>query len=495
MDNYKGKYVSIIDLGTGSIRNSIFDLQGNLIELTRADNPIIFPKTGWAEQDPAKWWDILKDSFHKLSKKTRDKIIAVSVTSQREGIVPVNSKFEPLSNLIIWLDGRTEEEAGLIEKKLGREKIYDICGLIPHPVWSLSKILWFKKNMPDVYNQASKFLQAEDYFLSRMTQKAVTEYSIASRTCMLDVKSKCWSEEILESFEIESDKLPELMEPGMLIGNIHPEIAADFMLSNDVCIYTGAGDQQAAAVGTGAVFEGSVSIGIGTSSALSFTIAKPIPDKFRNIILNCAALPGMWEYEPPIWNTGGLVKWYFDQIEMDASKYAEILEKTKSIASGSDGVIALPYFSGSGSPRWNPSLKGVFYGLTLNHSKTHMLKALMECIGFEIKLNIDAVKKSGIEISNIILSGGASQNLVLCQIIADVLQMPLEVSSEKEASSKGCFILVKAAIEDNHNYEEIFQSLAPEKETLYPKPENDEIYKDAYQKYVKLGNLFDQNNF
>jgi len=473
------KYISIIDLGTGSIRNSVYDLKGNLAACNRTENPVFYPRPGWAEQDPVLWWKILKESYHALPDRVRTAITAISVTSQREGIVPVNSDFEPIDNIIIWLDGRTGKEAEVIEKKLGRKTIYDICGLVPHPVWSLSKILWLKSHKPEVYQKSCKLLQAEDYFVSRLARKAVTEFSIAN---------------IIKTFDIEADKLPELMEPGSFAGIIHPAVAEEFKLSSRTKIFTGAGDQQAAAVGSGAVFEGSVSIGIGTSSALSFTISRPVPDPSGNIILNFAALPGMWEYEPPIWNTGGLIKWYFDQVEQDNSGYMESLEKTGNIPPGSDGLIVLPYFSGSGSPRWNPDQKGVFYGLTLAHNRIHMLKAIMEGVAFEIKYNIDTVKKSGIAISKIILSGGASRNLPLCRIIADTLQMPLEISAETEASSKGCFILLKAALENNRNYREIFNSMKQENEIISPNTEYAEEYKGIYQKYLELGNLFDKTS-
>jgi sugar (pentulose or hexulose) kinase len=209
-----------------------------------------------------------------------------------------------------------------------------------------------EKTQTKLYEKAYKLLQAEDYIISRLTQRAVTEFSIASRTCLLDVKQKKWSDTILDTFDIEQAKLPELLEPGSFAGTIDDKVAEEWKLSKAVKVFTGAGDQQAAAIGSGAVFEGSVSIGIGTSSALSFTIAEPIPDKSKRIILNCAAIPGMWEYEPPIWNTGGLIKWYFDQIEnKPVSAYYDILEATRKIPPGSEGVIALPYFSGSGSPR------------------------------------------------------------------------------------------------------------------------------------------------
>jgi len=485
--------ISIIDLGTGSIRNTIYDTAGTIVDGFRMDNPIIFPKPGWAEQDPVWWWDIIKQSFHQFDDSIREQITAISVTSQREGIVPVDKQFEPLDKIIIWLDGRTDSEAAFIEKTLGRKKIYDICGLIPHPVWSLSKILWLKHHRHEIYNSAYKFLQAEDYVVSRLAQIAVTEYSIASRTCLLDVHKKKWSQEILDAFQVDGSKLPELMEPGSFVGNIDEPIAREFKLSTEVSIYTGAGDQQAAAIGSGAVFEGSVSIGIGTSSALSVTLSQPTPDPSQNIILNCAAIPGMWEYEPPIWNTGGLVKWYFEQFEDNCNDYSQMLDSLSGIPAGSDGLIALPYFSGSGSPRWNPLQKGVFYGLTPAHTRLHLLNALMEGVAFEIKYNLEVIRHSGVAIQNLILSGGASQNIPLCNIISDVLQMDVEISRETEASSIGVFILIKSALEKEKNLRSIFKALQSHNEVIYPRSENAQLYEQIYDQYIRLGDLFDKH--
>lgn len=491
--SHQSKYISIIDLGTGSIRISVYKLTGELVESSKAENPIIYPNTNWAEQDPVLWWNILKKGFLNFPDPIRNNIMAVSVTSQREGIVPVNRNFEPLDNIIIWLDGRAEEEAKYISDVLGKNLVYDICGLVPHPVWSLSKILWLKKNRPGIFRNTYKFLQAEDYIVSRLSGKAVTEFSIASRTCILDVKNKKWSEKILTAFEIDPSKLPELLEPGTMVGTIVPSVAKEFGLNPATNIFTGAGDQQAAAIGSGAVFDGSVSIGIGTSSALSFTLSKPIPDPGKRIILNCAALPGMWEYEPPIWNTGGLIKWFFDELIKETYNFEKILSQTEEIPAGSDGIIVLPYFSGSGSPRWNPSQKGVFFGLTLAHHRSHLLKAVMESIAFEIKYNIESAERSGIKVSNIILSGGASQNKPLCQIISDVLQMKVDISSETEASSKGCFILTKAALEKRKDFLNIFHSVSTNNVTIHPRSDNAFIYENIYKKYVKLGDIFDQN--
>ena len=478
--------VSVIDLGTGSIRLTVYDLSGRVVEERKKDNPVIYPRPGWAEQDAAFWWTAIKELFGSLAPSTLQGIVAITSTGQREGIVPVDRDFLPLDNMIIWLDGRTNQEGKEIEEKLGAEKIYDITGLVANPAWSLSKILWMRKHRSETYNNAYKFLQAEDYILSRLSGKAVTELSIASRTCLLDVVQRRWSSHILDTFDIDKNKLPDLLEPGSLIGTITEDGSRELGLSKGVKVYAGAGDQQAAALGVGALREGMVSIGIGTSSALSMTLDKPVKPKHHKIILNCAAMPGKWEYEPPIRNTGGLVKWFVENVLENEPAYEQLLSDAAMVPEGSEGLIAIPYFSGAGSPRWNPDLKGGFYGLGLHHKQVHMLRALLESIAFEIRFNIEAIRDSGINLKKVILSGGASVNRPLCQIIADVLQADVDVFVEAEASSRGVFLLVKNAItggalsgtKDDHK---------PEYLSYSPDSSKSETYGVIYRNYLKLG--------
>ncbi len=483
--------ISIIDLGTGSIRNTIYENDGSVVAVRQKNNSVIQAKPGWAEQDPVMWWKILGETYAELPADTRQQIEAISVTSQREGMVPVDENFQPLSNMIIWLDGRTLPQGEYIENTLGSEAIYNITGLVPNPAWSLAKILWMKEHQPDIYQITFKLLQAEDYFISRLSGIAASEFSIASRTSLLDVKQRQWSSKILDTFSIDREKLPELYESGSLLGIILPEIAREFDLPTSVQIIAGAGDQQAAAVGVGAVRQGVVSIGIGTSSALSMTLEQPIPDPQQKIILNCAAIPGCWEYEPPIWNTGGLIKWLAENIDENKTTYQELLEQSRGISAGAEGLWALPYFSGAGSPRWNPGLKGGFYGLTLTHRKAHLLKALMESVAFEIKHNLNMMQTQGIALQKIVLSGGASRNQPLCQIIADVLQVQVEVFSDAEASSKGAFLLTKSRLEQKP-LAECFAQVQTVLQPFYPNQDLAGDYQQHYQKYQQLVDLLSQ---
>ncbi len=488
-------YISVIDLGTGSIRNTIYDSSGKILAVAKRGNPILHPQPGWAEQDPVYWWNAVRETFLELDPEIRSSISAVSATSQREGIVPVNRQFEPLDHIIIWLDGRTHSQGNDMKERLGAHEIYDITGLVPNPAWSLAKILWIKEHRNKIYLETFKFLQAEDFLLSRMCGRAVTEFSIASRTCMLDVANRRWSDRILHVFGIDLEKLPEPFEPGTRIGSILPGIAEDLGLSAETSIYLGAGDQQAAAVGTGATEEGMVSIGIGTSSALSMTLNRPLKDPDRRIILNCAALPGKWEYEPPIWNTGGLINWFREQVQCTDLPYEKVIANIQEIPAGSNGLIAIPYFSGAGSPRWNPLLKGGFYGLNLDHNQYHMLRALTESIAFEIKFNTDAIHSSGIRLKRIILSGGASQNGPLCQIIADVLQTEVYIFTEAEASSRGVYYLVKHSMQLDGADGTDPVLVQPEYIKLLPDPSKTEIYHSVYKNYLQLGDKLAELEF
>ncbi len=480
--------IAIVDLGTGSIRLTIFNSSGGILETRQCVNTCIHPVKDWTEQDAGQWWRDLVKMFSEIPPQVRRHIVSFSATGQREGIVPVDNHFLPLSNLITWLDRRTGEQAMQVRKKLGEEQIYQITGLKHNPAWSLSKILWIKEHQPEIYGSAFKFLQAVDFILSRMSGKAITDVSIASRTCMLDVVKRQWSQLILETFDIDEEKLPELKEPGSAIGIIQPAVAKEMDLPEYVQVIAGAGDQQAAALGVGAFNEKCVSIGLGTSSALSVTIQEPVHLSESKMILNCAALPGKWEYEPPIWNTGSLIKWYHENIDR-GMPYVEILDKADAIKEGADGLIALPYFSGAGSPRWDPLAYGGLYGLTLSHTGIHILRALLESIAYEIRFNIESMHKGGASIEKIRLSGGASQNLVLCKIISDVLQIPVEIFKEAEASSWGLFCLVKNNLEPSRGLENIHSTLGFHITRLEPHSDLKDIYDGIYKKYIKLGDL------
>lgn len=488
-------YIVIIDLGTGSLRLSVLDLSGALVAAYRTENKTWYPQPGYVEQDPAAWWEDIGGMFMNIPDELRKNIRIISVTGQREGIVVVNDRFEPMNRLITWLDGRTQGQAEMIRQQFSDEEIYEETGLVHNPVWSLSKILWIRENEPGIYRSCYKFLQSVDYVQSRMTGIAATDVSMASRTCMFRPVDRRWSEKILERFGLSKAKLPSIYETGEMIGRITKSAAEYFGLESEVMIAAGAGDQQAAAVGVGAYREGIVSIGIGTASALSMTLSKPVPIPEGKIILNCAAVPGKWEYEPPIWNTGSLIKWFYENIDEKTHSYEQLIEATGKLEPGSDGLVALPYFAGAASPRWNPSLAGGFYGLTLAHKKEHLLQALMESVAFELKYNIDYFVGAGAQVDEVILSGGGTRNKVLCRIISDTINKPVRIFQETEASTWGLYCIIRSRIDPSVPVEKIYDSLNLSFSLLKPDNSKKEKYDLLYKRYLELGDHMSKLTF
>ena len=488
-------YIVIIDLGTGSLRLSVFDPSGRIVETRQAENRTWYPQPGFVEQDPVAWWKDIAGMFRGIPDSVRGKIGVVSVTGQREGITAVNDRYEPMTRLITWLDGRTDRQTEMIRKEFSEEDIYRETGLVHNPVWSLSKILWIRENEPEIYRSCHKFLQSVDYMQSRMTGIAATDVSMASRTCIFKPADRCWSEKILEKFSLSKEKLPTLYEPGEEIGRITRTTAEQFGLGEDVIVVAGAGDQQAAAVGVGTFREGMVSIGIGTASALSVTLSEPVPIPEGKIILNCAAIPGKWEYEPPIWNTGSLIKWFYENIDEKTHSYEQLISGAGKLEPGAEGVVALPYFVGAASPRWNPALAGGFYGLTLAHKKEHLLRALMESIAFEIRHNIEYIESAGVQVKEVSLSGGGTKNKVLCQIISDTLAKPARIFNETEASTWGLYCVVRSRLDPEGSVEKVYSSLDLGFSSLKHDPEKKEKYDTLFKRYLELGDHMSKLSF
>lgn len=483
MTRVKATYFLIIDLGTSSVRSSIFNSSGEIISSMAEEYPIIHPQVDWAEQDPNLWWSKIITTVKNVISKTQlnKEIIAISVTSQREGLVPVDKNCNPLSNCIIWMDKRTTNEYRKIDNLIGQEKIYEITGLRLDPSFSACKLLWIKKIQPEVFTNAYKFLQAEDFILSKLTGQFITEPSIASRTMLLDVKRRNWSEELFNKLQLPMEKMPKLIESGQVIGTLLPEVAQEINLSRKTKIITGGGDQQCTAIGVGALKEGIVSVSIGTASVVSMTINAPRLDPKRNILCCCAALPNKWELEPPIWTTGVLLKWFRD--EFYPVSYNIISEEATKVGIGADKLITLPYFMGAGSPHWDSSARGAIIGLTLGHKKAHLIRSLMESVAYEIRLNIEEIENLGIKVDRVILSGGGSKSQFWCQMIADCLNKEIVLPEISEAASSGAAILAGVGSGIYNSIEDASSVMIKIKKTLHPDRLKHEKYSKIYQIY------------
>lgn len=448
-----GDLILTVDIGTTGCKATLFDLGGQGVASAYEEYAIIHPRPDWAEQDPNVWWQALRSTVSQLAERRR--ITAISVTSQREGLVPVDADGQPLSNCIIWMDKRTLPQCQAIRESIGEAELFRITGLRLDPAFSLAKLLWIREHQPATYARACKLLQAGDLILSGLSGEFVTEHSIASRTMLLDVSRRCWSQELLDRFAIDGALLSRLLEPGTAIGRIRPQIAEDLGLPLEAVVVTGGGDQQCNAVGAGAVGRGSASVGIGTASAPSVTIDGPTFDPQMRVPCCCAAVPGQWEFEPPIWTTGVLLRWFRDQFgaqevalarERGLDPYELLTAVAATVPPGCEGLITLPYFMGAGAPHWNPLARGTLLGLSLGHTRAHVIRSLLEAVAYEILLSVEAIEELGWPLDTLYITGGGSRSALWCEILCDVTGKRVRLPATEATPSLGAAILASVGM-------------------------------------------------
>ncbi|HOX38069.1 MAG TPA: FGGY family carbohydrate kinase [Candidatus Brocadiia bacterium] len=482
------KLFLVIDLGTSSVKVVAYDNRGNAVASAKGDYPVHHPQPDWAEQAPEDWWARTSEAVRRVAAQVPPgSVAAVSACSQREGMVPVDERCNALLPCIIWLDMRTGAQGERIERELGLERGYGLTGLRPGPAWSLPKLMWIRENEPKVFDAAYKFVQPGDFILARLSGRFVEDFSMASRTMMFEPAKRCWCPEILDHFGIPAGKMPQLIESGSVISEIRPEAAQELGLDEGTLIVAGGGDQQCAGIGVGAVGEGKVGAGIGTGTALVVDLKEPKIDPAMSIPLNCHAVPGHWEYEPCLWISGGLLSWFCDEFYRDSGRgFETMIAEVAGLPAGADGLTALPYFVGAGSPNWHPQAEGVFAGVRPGHKRGHFARALFEAIAMEIRLNLEAVQANGVNVSQIVLSGGASRNEPLCRIVASALPVPVAVTENADAASLGAAMLAALGAGEFDCIEDAVAAMRHPDRAIAPDPAAAKRYDKTYDRYREL---------
>lgn len=467
-------YVLGIDAGTTGIRAGVYSLEGELIAQSYTEFPSHYPHPGWVEQDAEDWWKSVVKACNSAVKiaNAEDDIFAISVTNQRETIVPISKTGTPLTRAIVWQDRRTVDEVRRIKSIMG-EEVFKITGLKPDPYFSLPKILWLMKNHPYLVEKTWKFMLVHDYIIYKMTGNVVTDYSNASRTMLMDLSKRKWSDKIAETFGVDLEKLPEIRSSGEIAGELR---SREIEIRSRPIVAVGGGDQQCSALGQGVVEDGKIKSTTGTGT---FMIA-PV-DKMRggDIIYSAHVVPKIVA-EVSIFTTGSLLEWVKRNFFQNES-YEVLNEEAKNSGVGARGLMIFPFFSGAGCPHWIPEAKGAIYGLTLGHSRGDIARAVMESVAFEVKTNIDLMESLGIRIRELRLDGGAARSALWNQIFADVTKKTCLVSSDVEATSRGAAMLACLSIGFSLKY--VLEKFVPRFTTVLPSGID---YSEIYERYKKI---------
>lgn len=483
-------YLLGIDIGTTSIKVGLVNERGDLASLSIQEYSLKTLPGNKVESQIEVYLNSCKAGIKEVIDKSGvslNSIIAIGLSSQGETLVCLDKKGNVLRDVIVWLDSRAIEEANEIGKKVSINIWYKTTGLPEiSPMWPICKILWLKKNETEVFRKISKFSLLKDYIIWKLTGNLVTDPSVSSSTGYFNIINKNWWEETLDIVGLKGERLPEINESADIVGNILPDIGKELNLPPGIPVINGGMDQMVGALGAGNIKPGIVTETTGTALAVIATVDNPIFDSKRRIPCSPHCIKDKYVLIPYSETAGIILRWFrdnFPSIE-GIEDYDKMLSLVPQISPGSDGLIAIPYFSGSFCPRYNPNARGAFVGITLNHSRAHFIRAIVEAISFMLKENIELLKSFSIPIEKVRSLGGASKNDIWLQIKSDILNLPIEVPFYNEAAVLGAGIL--AGIGCGIFSWSIVENLIKLKKVFKPDYKTSEIYKSLYRSYISM---------
>lgn len=452
------EYIACIDVGTTGCRTIIFSCYGQVMSQAYEEYTSIFLSPTWIDHDPSTW---LKATSNTLKQAVKEfpgdpsEIAAICVISQRSTFIPVDTEGIPLDNAILWQDKRATDQADLIRKELGPEYVYHKTGLRIDSYFSLPKMLWMKANKPGVLQGAHKILTVHDLIIQYLTGEFITDWTQASRTMLFNINTMEWDEELCRHFDIPMDLLARAVPPGTIVGGLKKTLQKEFNLRSDLPVISVGGDQQAAAVGLGVVVPGLLCVNTGTGSFILAHAERPAFDQEQRVVCTASAIAGKWLLEAGIYTSGSVYRWYRDNFALLESNTARDLHidayellnsQIKNTTPGAEGILLMPHFAGSAAPYWQPKASGVIFGLSLGHTRAHVIRALLEGICFEINKNVRIIESLTSEIKEIRVSGGATRSTTFNQIQADVYGKTVLRCFSEQSSALGAMLLAATSI-------------------------------------------------
>ncbi len=421
------KYLIGIDVGTSAVKTILFDIEGAIIASSSKEYPLYQPKNGWAEQEPEDWINAAFATVKKVvsgSGVPAEKIAGIGLTGQMHGLVMLDGEGKPLRRSIIWCDQRTAKECEEITERVGRDKLVAITANPALTGFTASKILWVRNNEPEIYRRCRHILLPKDYLRYCLTGEFATDVSDASGMQLLDVPQRRWSLEVLEKLEMAPEMLGRVYESPEITGYVTAEAAEATGLLPGTPVVAGAGDNAAAAVGTGVVKNGLAFTTIGTSGVVYAHSDKAAIDPQGRVHTFCCAVPGAWHVMGVTQAAGLSLKWFRNNFTAGES-YAELDEKAAQIPAGANRLLFLPYLMGERTPHLDPDCRGAFIGLSAVHTKYDLLRAVMEGVTYSLKDCLDILKEMGLGIDRMYACGGGAKSPFWRQMLADVFGLPV----------------------------------------------------------------------
>lgn len=471
-----------IDLGTSACKFLLTDAAGTVLNTVSREYPLSFPQPGWSEQDPAAWWDACLTGIPELLQGfPPEQVAGIGAGGQMHGLVALDGQDNILRPAILWNDGRTWKEVDYLNEKIGRKVLSSRTGNIAFAGFTAPKLLWMRQNEPELFRRIHKIMLPKDYINYRLTGVHSTDYSDASGMLLLDVEHKRWNQEMLELCGLKESQMPTLYESSAPIGTLLPGTARALGLSEKVAVCAGAGDNAAAAVGTGTVGAGKCNISLGTSGTV-FIPAERFGVDESNGLHAFAHADGKWHLMGCMLSAASCNKWWEEDILGTTDYVAEQAAITPDML-GRNPVYFLPYLMGERSPINDTRARGAFLGMGMDTSRASMTLAVLEGVAFAIRDSFEVAKGLGLPISRSTICGGGSKSALWREILANVLGIPLDIVATEQGPGYGGALLSMVACGQFASVEDACQKLVQVQDTVQPGPTLTALYEERYQQF------------
>ena len=485
-----GGYVIGCDIGSQGTNTALYASDGRLVGSAYQAYDVLYPHPGWAEQDPREWVAAVHATVRRvlaLVPERQGGVKAISFGSQLDGMVVCDANGRPLRNALIWMDRRAEAQAAALERRVSREDFYHHVGTNLDSSHAVFKALWVRDEEPDVFAAAARLMPPGSYVLQEAAGVRTVDYSNASSLALLNPRTRQWSGAMLEAAELDQRMLPELASGTQAVGRVTAEFAEATGLHRDTCVVVGCGDEMAATLGAGVFAPGEVCDVVGTAEPVCAVSSVPRQDSTMLVECHPHGDPDSWLLENPGFVSGGNLRWWRDQFHSAADDYDSITGPAASVPPGAEGLVFLPCMQGAMAPEWNGAARGVFYGLTLAHTRAHLTRALLEGSAFALRDILEAMRAAGLDVVRLTIVGGGAKGALWRQVKADVTGLPVRIPENVETTAAGAAILAAVGagmFPDVASAVAAFVAYRPGEHV--PDPDAHAAYEVAYRRYREV---------
>lgn len=474
-----------VDLGTSAVKLLLMDETGKIEKIVSKEYPLYFPNPGWSEQKPEDWWTQVKVGIKELvAEADKSKVAGISFGGQMHGLVVLDENDNVIRPALLWNDGRTTEETDYLNNVIGKDKLSQYTANIAFTGFTAPKVLWIKNKEPENFKKIKKIMLPKDYIAYMLSGVHCTDYSDASGMLLMDVKNKCWSDEMCNICGITKDMLPKLYESYDAVGTLKEDVANELGLPSSCKVVAGAGDNAAAAVGTGTVGDGMCNISLGTSGTI-FISSKNFGVDKNNALHAFAHADGAYHLMGCMLSAASCNKWWMEEI-CNTKEYAKEQEPITDDKLGNNHVYFLPYLMGERSPHNNPNARGTFIGLTMDNSRADMTQAVLEGVAFALRDSFEVAKSLGIKIERTKICGGGAKSPLWKKMIANILNVKVDVIESEEGPALGGAMLAAVACGEYASVEDAAAKIVKIIDTVEPTEELVARYEERYNQFKQI---------